>query len=305
MEDKKYLVIDIGGTYIKYGMMNRNLELTGQGKKPTPKDSLDSLLTVLDSIYELEKDQVCGVAFSMPGRIDGQKGIAYTGGHLRYIENLELVKLLEARWNTSVTIENDAKCAALAEAFEGSLKGCKSGLVIVIGTGLGGGVILDGKLYRGNSLSSGEISCMLMDYTHAPDDRLDVTWAAYGGVYGLLRPYAEALGEDLAAVDGVRFFEALKSKDETAERIFDQYLNVLAAGIFSVQALLDVERIAIGGGISAQDILIDGLRTKVGQYINEKSYLPVVLPEVVRCRFGNDANLIGALKNFIEQKDCK
>ena len=145
---KTYLVIDVGGTNIKYALMKEDLSFVDKGEIETPKTNLDDFVNALVLLYEARKDQVDGMAFSLPGLIDSTKGFMYTGGALsHYLFNVNLVEMMQARTGVPVTIENDGKCAALAELWKGSLKGVDIGMVLTVGTGIGGGLVVGGKWY--------------------------------------------------------------------------------------------------------------------------------------------------------------
>lgn len=295
-----YLGIDIGGTAIKYAIMNENAELFEKSEYPTPKDNLDEFYAILDKIVLPRKDKLQGIAISMPGRIDNSSGYVYTAGALSsYLKQLPLKELLEKRYSLHVAIENDGKCAALAELWLGNLKDVSSGAVIILGTGIGGGIILDGKPWRGIHGSAGEFSIISTSFD---SHEFNAHWASSNGVYGLLAPYAMTKQVDIQTVNGKIFFEALNNHDEDAKKIFEHYIKTLISGLISIQSILDIERFCIGGGISAQDILIDSIREALDDYfIAGKGLLPLIKPEIERCAFRNDANLIGALKNFFIQ----
>ena len=148
---KQYLAIDNGGTFIKYGLFDRSGEIVSQGKSATPKRdaSEEVYFTVLDEIVARFQGDICGICFSTPGRVE-ENGILQTAGALPYLAGRNLKELASARYGLPVSVENDGKCAALAEYWKGSLRGVKNGAVLVIGTGIGGGLILNGKLFRGS-----------------------------------------------------------------------------------------------------------------------------------------------------------
>ena len=295
---KKYLGIDIGGTAIKYGLLNENGEILEKGETPTPKDTLEHLLESLDSFIPKYKDDVAGIAMSAPGRIDAKTGYMFTAGAINhYLGNQPLGEILSTKYNLPVAIDNDAKCAANAELWLGSLKDVSSGVVIIIGTGLGGGVVIDNKVWRGFHGASGEISNLPYDYNNLPAGTF---WARINSVYGLIGPYAAKKELPMEEVNGRTFFEALLNNDEDAKEVFDQYIASMVAGIVSLQATLDVERFCIGGGISAQPLLIEAINKGVEEFFAANPWFPSIKPEIVRCEYKNDANLIGALNNFYE-----
>lgn len=295
---KKYLGIDIGGTFIKYALMNELGEILEKGDTPTPKDTLDHMLDSLDSFISKYKDEVSGIAISAPGRIDTQKGYLHTAGAINhYLGNTPLADILTEEYGLPVAIDNDAKCAANAELWQGALKDVASGVVIIIGTGLGGGIVLDNKVWRGMNGAAGEISNLPYDYNHLNEHPF---WAQINGVYGLIKPYAIKKELPIEEVNGRIFFDALHNNDEDAKEVFDAYIDSMVAGIVNIQAILDVDKFCIGGGISAQDILIDAIREGIDAFFESAPWFPSIKPAIERCKFKNDANLIGALNNFYE-----
>ena len=295
---KKYLVIDIGGTAIKYAFMNEAGEFLEKGETPTPYESFEAIINAIDSFAVKYKDEISGIAMSAPGRIDVQKGYFHTGGALsKYLNGQYMGSVLSEKYGVPVTVDNDAKCAANAELWLGALKGYNSGVILVLGTGIGGGIVLDSKVWRGMHGCSGEVSNLPTTYETFGGDTL---WAQKNGVYGLLRPYAALKGIDVKETNGRKYFDALKAGDEDAKVVFDKFIHNLVMGIVNIQITLDVEKFCIGGGISAQDILIDSLRDAIKDFFATHPGLPVIEPEIDRCQFNNDANLIGALKTFYD-----
>lgn len=295
---KKYLVIDIGGTAIKYALMNEDGSFIEKGETPTPYESLDAILASIDSFAVNYKDQISGIAMSAPGRIDNVKGYFYTGGALsKYLNGVNMGDILKEKYGVPVAIDNDGKCAANAEVWLGALKDVDSGIVIVLGTGIGGGIVLNKKVWRGMHGSAGELSVLPTNYK---DFSWNNFWANVNGVYGLLNPYAAKKGIDVKETNGKKFFDALHSGDEDAKEVFNDFISSLLVGIIGIQAALDVEKYCIGGGISAQDTLIQAIQGAVKQFFANSGPLPVIEPRIDRCQFNNDANLIGALKNFFD-----
>ena len=297
----QYLVIDVGGSAIKYAIMDEEANILNQGDIPTPHDDLEGFLKALDSIVLPVKNEVKGIAISMPGRIDNKKGFAYTGGALRYILNTPIGDILNERYALPIAVENDGKCAALAEAWQGNLSDVNSGVVVILGTGIGGGIVLDQQVWRGFNGAAGELSAVPGDFANLDNSRK--SWAAINGVPGLIGPYASLKNVPLQDMNGKIFFKDLLAGDEEAKQVFKNYIKSMTAGIINIQAVLDVERICIGGGISAQDILIDSIREGVQAYFKAAAgRTPLIEPQIDRCKFKNDANLIGALKNFFNQQ---
>ncbi len=131
----KYLVIDVGGSAIKYALMDKQAVTLEKGQVTTPPDSFAEFMAEIVHLYKKYQDQITGIAFSLPGVIDSEQGYSITGGSLTYNNKRNFVADIQQHCPVPVTIENDAKCAALAEAWQGSLVGCKNGVVVVLGTG--------------------------------------------------------------------------------------------------------------------------------------------------------------------------
>ena len=215
-----------------------------------------------------------------------------------------------------VTIANDGKCAAAAEGWTGALAGVENGLVLVLGTGIGGGIILNGKVLMGAHAAAGEVSGLVSDISKMADDDFKLTsveryseaplWAGMASASGLIFEYARQkhLPTGSPMPTGEEIFAAYNAGEPEAQKALKIFARRVAVGILSLQHVLDVEKVAIGGGISKQPLLLESLRSAYnGLYASRagQAYMPAVKPELVRCRYGNDANLIGALKLFFEQ----
>lgn len=292
------IALDLGGTLTKCARMNENGEILQARKVPSATDHPKNLLASLDECVLPWLDGADGIAVSMPGKIDPARGIALTGGAFAWIENLPIGKLLSERYHLPVSVDNDGKCAAAAESWLGALRNVPNGLVYVIGTGIGGGIILDHRLLRGSHLAAGELSFALANL-HAPLslDNLTTLHAAAG--LGLLRKYAQAAGETL---DGIAFFRRVKAGNAQAVKQFDEFCDFTARFFFTLQAVLDLDCIAVGGGISAEPMVLEGIRSAVHRVFEAPLSIPMPIkePSIVKCAFGNDANLIGAVKNYLE-----
>ena len=298
---KEYLVFDWGGTFLKYALMDETTTILEQGKVPatTKKDSLDIFMNVIDSIVQKYIHRIKGIAISAPGIIDSVHGIAEVVGAFPYLSGVNLKEYFENRYSIACSVENDAKCAALAEIWKGSLKDCESGAVVIIGTSIGGGLVLDGKLRRGKHFFAGEFSGTFADIYHPSEDE---SYFGSLGVRGLSRICAEHMQDDIRR-NGEEIFALVEAQDPRALAALKEYTDLLAYEIFNLNLLLDLDMISIGGGISRQPALLDSLRKSIDsiQHIHpdmvQGTRLP--LPSVTTCRFFNEANLIGALYHLL------
>lgn len=292
----KILTVDIGGTYIKYAWMTEEMEILSRGRLPTPQSGRDALLDTLAGICAGEEPD--GIAISLPGIIDAENGRVVMGGALRYNDGFELVRELAKRCPTRIHIENDAKCAAMAEAAAGSLRDVADGFVLIFGTMVGGAYIHDHRLIRGKHFSAGEVSYITPDHDGYPER--DAVFGNRCGMPRLCREYAERKHLDPAEVDGVRLFRDLRAGDEAAAECLDSFAHEIAVQIFNIQTVLDPDRFAIGGGISEQPLFLEAVRRKLRELYSACPY-GIPQAEIVPCTFRNDANLYGALSCFLRE----
>ena len=270
--------------------------ILSRGKIPTPQEGRDELIEAIGRLYD-EMTEVEGIAISMPGIIDTENGYCVMGGALSYNDDFYLRHVLYERCPVRIVIENDANCAAMAEAGMGALKGVNDGLVLIFGTMIGGGIIHDRKLLRGKHFSAGEVSYIL---PHAEQKAsYENVWGNCNGTPRLCRLYAEKKGLDPSEVDGLMVFNAVKAGEKEAIDSLTKFTRGIAVQIFNLQTVLDPERIAIGGGISAQPILIEYIKRHLGKLYAECPY-QIPRAEIVTCKFQNDANLYGALQCYME-----
>ena len=291
------VVIDIGGTAIKYANMSDDMKMLSKGKVPTPQGNRNELIDAITKIYN-EYPEAEGIAISMPGIIDTKNGYCVMGGALRYNDDFYLRHALYEKCPVKITMENDAKCAALAEATVGSLKDVNDGFVLIFGTMIGGGYIKDHKVHRGLHFSAGEVSYITTDRDGSPT--FEGVWGNRCGTPQLCQMYAKEKNLPEDEVDGVVVFNAVNSGDEIAKICLNRFTREIAVQIFNLQTIIDPQRFAIGGGISAQPVFIDAIRENLK---NLYAVCPYYVPqaEIVTCKFQNDANLIGALQCYLAE----
>ncbi len=296
------MVFDVGGTEIKYCVMNESLERKLAGSRPTPLDTQEHFFSIVKEIFDevvlgfesLNGEKIHGVAMSLPGFIDSKKGRNNGGGFMIYNQGKSIGPELSELLGVPVHIANDGKCAAYAEFSVGSLQGTTNSAVYICGTGVGGGLIIDGKLMCGPHYTAGEYSFMRTGFEGW--GQLDYSLGYTGGSRGLLiRYFREAGLPDDTKMNGKELFELINSGDELANKVLNDYARHVAMAIFNIHALLDLEKVAIGGGISRQPILLDKIRENL-QDLFERNIYDAMLPrpEIVACKYGNDANMIGA-----------
>lgn len=299
---KQYLAFDIGGSAIKFALMDKE-SIHIKGKRKTPRDSLESLLFVIEKIVQPYANSVAGVAISMPGRIDSDAGFVVHGGSLEYARNVHLAAIIQERLNLPVKIENDGKSAALGEFWKGGLNGVEHGVAFVLGTGVGGGIISNGQLVKGHHFSAGEFSFM------RTEGKEPLNPAGFFGRSGsttdLVRRVALMRGADPEEFEGQDMFKLIRGGDKEVEDEFKAYCQGIAGQIMNLQGVLDPEVFVIGGGMSAEPMLVEEIENALDDYYEQDLIYTVtgVRASVKRSDLGNDANLYGALYQLLNSKE--
>ncbi|WP_226037579.1 ROK family protein [Aquibacillus saliphilus] len=291
---KTYLAFDIGGTFVKYGVVKENAVITINSKIATPK-SLEELLNVLQSITK-DHGYVEGIAVSAPGAVSSQ-GVIYGSSAIPFIHGPNIKKILQERTGKNVYLENDANCAGYAEVWNGSAKGKLDVLVMVIGTGIGGAVIKDGILHRGDNLHGGEFGYMLLSTDF---ESSDAVWSRIASTKALVKYVAKKKQVNYETISGEQIFKSAEAGDQICIDALDRFYRLLAVGIYNLQYIYDPEVILIGGGISARDDLIEKINEKLDIILSIID-LAKVKPNIDTCKFRQDANLLGAVYGFIKE----
>lgn len=285
---KNLALLDVGGTTIKYGLWDGAAQqLTKQGAVATPK-SLNAYYDVLTQIVAEFKasDQVVGVAMSTPGAVNKATGIIEGASALPYIHHFEIQDELETCFDLPVVMENDANCAALAEVGSGAAKGLKNVLFMVIGTGVGGSVIVNGQVQHGRHLFGGEFGYMMMN-----DGRI---LSEVGTAVHMADRYNQ---EAHTNYSGREVFELADQSDLLAQKEAQVLYDNLAQAIYNLQYSFDPEAIILGGGVSQADFLVPNIEKALQKILKQVDIAPF-MPTIRTCQYHNDANLIGAMEDF-------
>lgn len=309
---KKYVVgIDIGGRSMKFGLFTVDGELIDKSSIITRIDDsgkyiLPELGDHLEKIiekYNLDKNNFVGIGLGIPGPVLN-KAIARTAVNLGWYENVDIKEYLENRLGFEVLVENDANVAALGELWKGAAEGLKNIVMVTLGTGVGGGVVVDGKIVSGTTGSGGEIGHMpflekpLKRTCGCGGNRCFEQVASATGLEYIAQDYIFQHDEDtvlksLDFIGGKEIFDAAKEGDKVANEIIDIYANYLGRGFGIISAIVDPSMFVIGGGVSAAgDVLLDRIK---------KAYKEVAFSVTADCEFklaklGNDAGIYGAAK---------
>ena len=295
----KYIGVDIGGTNIKLGLV----DLTGDepvikarsaflfDQKPCGElcKTIKEHSVIMAAGAGLGIDEISGIGLSVPGSIDreGENILhSYNMGYHNVPIRAELQKLFPGK---KISMANDANAAAFAELHAGSLKGCRNALLLTIGTGLGSGVILDGKVFNGGQGRGCELGHMTFRAGGIPcncgqSGCMDV----YLSASRIARDGREILGDEYS--DAKAVLDLSKNGDPAAKKIMDAYLDDLSTAIAALCAAFDPERIALGGGFSAAG---DALYVPLNKLVAQKNFHRIPY-DIVPARFLNDAGVLGA-----------
>lgn len=314
MDSMQLLIgVDIGGTNIKLALMDKKASLRGKHVFSTTsfkgKDALiDGIvgeINLLLSKYDVKKKDVIGIGIGAPGIVDIRTGTVHSLTNIPDWQEVPLGNILKKRLKLPVYVDNDVNVMALGELFFGAGKGAVNMLCITIGTGVGGGLILGGRLYRGSSYAAGE-------FGHVPVN-IDgpgcncggrACVEAYAGNSYIVRDVIkkiengartsipEIVKSDLSKITPEVISRAADSGDEFAKNIWIDVGAKVGVGLAGVVNLLNLEKIVIGGGIAqAGNVLFDSIRKTIDERAMKLSARTV---KVVKAKLGYDAGLIGA-----------
>jgi len=303
-----YVGIDLGGTNIAAGVVDDHGKLLNRVSCPTGVERgheaviADMAALALEAIEksDYELSDLAAVGVGLPGIMDPNTGIVPFCTNLGW-HQVPLVELMRRVVDKPIYGDNDATVAALAESVAGVTAGCANSVFLTLGTGLGGGIILNHKIYSGTHGVASELGHMIIV---AGGELCSCgnrgCWERYASATALIRMSKEAsakYGGALAdmnpdAITARTVEDAARAGDKAALEAFDQFTDYLALGIVSIINFLDPEVIAIGGGVSgAGDFLLDPVREKLKKYV---FYKTMPYARVERAALGNDAGIIGA-----------
>ena len=280
---------DIGGTNIKAGLLDGQLNILRENVRPFPRgknyeavlEIMENMVLELISLGEHKYHEIGSIGVAVPGTLDEKNEVVLHAYNLGF-HNLQLKILLEEKFpGITVFLLNDANAAALAELRKGAFAGCKTAVLFTLGTGIGGGIILDGKLFNGGMGHGVELGHMRLIH----DGPLCTC-----GNFGCIETVCSAKFFENQGLDAKETIDQAKAGNKRSIEVFREYLSYLSDAVVSVAMLLDPEIIALGGGISqAGDFLFDPLR----KLVEEKSFYKFP-HKIVPTKLGNRAGFIGA-----------
>ncbi len=308
---KYYIGVDLGGTNLAAGLVDTDGLLVYKKSVPsrhsmgfeTLARDMAALCLELVSDRTLKNEEIIGVGIGAPGVIDPIKGEVIYANNLN-LHNANIVEELGKYLPWNVFVENDANCAALGENVAGGAKGAGFSITITLGTGVGSGIIVDGKIYQSNFLGSGEFghTVVMMNGEPCSCGRKGC-FEAYAAAPALMRDAKRAVAANpdskiLTLVDGKAnditpktVFDAAQAGDSTAQELVDSYTEYLAEGFVNLVNIFQPDVIVVGGGVSAQG---EKLLSVVREKMIKKCYGGVLHTQINPAVLGNDAGIIGA-----------
>ena len=267
------LGIDIGGTSVKFGIVDENFSILDQTSIPTlanrPSEALIADIVAAAKPL-IAAYQPATVGIGSPGSIDPNAGVVLRAGNLPF-RNVPLAALLEEALELPVYLENDANCALIAEVTAGVCQGCRDALILTIGTGIGGAILIDGKIYYGHNLLAGELGHFVIHHGGRPCAcGMKGCFEQYASATALVRSAEDAIKESpesilakmaSAGIEGRTVFAALEQGCPVAEKVFTEYVSYFADGLNSLNFIFQPQKIVLAGGIAkAGDILLERLQ---------------------------------------------
>ena len=304
---KTYIGIDLGGTNIKGALVNEQGEIIRQSTCPThAEQGVEAVTaTIADMIRDLAKgEDIAGVGLGCPGIVDDKCGTVVYACNLGWI-NYDVRSALKKLTGFSVHLVNDANAAALAEVVAGAAKGAESAVVVTLGTGVGGGVVIGGRLLTGYTGAASELGHMTIVADGEPCAcGRKGCFEAYASATALIRMTDEAMSahpesamHQIAAeqgVDGRTAFTAQQMGDAAGDVVVKEYIRYLSIGIANIVNIFFPEVVALSGGVANQgENLLAPLRREVSQQEYGAAYT-AKHPHIVCCTLGNTAGMIGA-----------
>ena len=314
-----YIGIDLGGTNIAAGLVNDQCEILASKSVPTCADvrsgeeivkAMAELALQLCAENNVDTKDIQWVGIGAPGTIDSENGVIAYANNIKFFAT-PAAKIFRETFDVPVYLGNDANCAALGEAYAGAAKNARHAIMITLGTGLGGGIIIDKKIYAGFNGAGGEIghTVIVKDGKPCSCGRKGC-WEAYSSATGLINMTVEAMKKDpekksllwakakegkLEGVSGRTAYIAAKEGDELALEVTREYEEHLASGIATVINIFQPEVFCIGGGVSHEgDRLMEPVKKLVSEQVYTHTITNLPQTEVKLAELGNNAGIVGA-----------
>ncbi len=308
-----YIGIDLGGTNIAVGVCDENYKIIGRGSAktnlPRPAEAIAAdMVTAAKAAVEnagLTMKDIEWAGIGAPGSIEPKKGVIVYNNNLGF-NNVPIAELIEKGLGVKTYVDNDGNAAAYGEMLAGAGKGVKDLIAITLGTGVGGGIIIDKKIYAGFNHAGAELGHMVIEKDGWPCTcGRKGCFEAYSSATGMIKMTKLGMqkhpssmmwkicGGNLDNAGGKTACDGVRKGDEAAQEVWDKYLDYLACGIVNLMNIFQPEVFCIGGGISKEgEFLLEPLRSRIAKETYSRSGIPQT--RIVAATLGNDAGIIGA-----------
>ena len=310
-----YLGIDLGGTNIAVGIVDENYNIVLKGSVPTLAqreitcviDDMAALCKKLIADAGLTVDDIEHAGIASPGTVNSKEGIIEYSNNLK-MKQCPIVKMLSERTGIkNIFVANDADAAAYGEAVAGAAKGVANSVMITLGTGVGGGIIIDGKIYSGFNHAGGELGHTVIEKGGRPCScGRRGCWEAYSSATGLVRMTREKMNErpdskmwalsdgSIENAGGKTAFKAAREGDAAGKEVVDAYVSYLACGLTNMINIFQPEIISIGGGVCNEgNYLLNPVKELVAKEVYTRE-ATTKQTDIRIAKLGNDAGIIGA-----------
>ena len=304
--------IDLGGTNIKVGLVNENYEIIQKASVPTdlPRPAEAICKSIVDTVWKVLNEakvtigEVKSIGIGTPGVANRNSGTVLYSCNLGF-KNTDLRALIKKYLDKPVFVENDANAAAFGEVLAGAGKGFKDVIVVTLGTGVGGGIIIDGKIYTGFNFCGAELGHTVIEFNGRQCScGRKGCFEAYSSATALINMTKEAMDAhkdskmweiagSLDGVDGKTAFDGMRANDPAAKEVIDMYIEYLGCGLTNIINTFQPEVLLIGGGICKEG---KNLTEPLNEIIKRDSYCIDAerTTKLDICKLGNDAGIIGA-----------
>jgi predicted NBD/HSP70 family sugar kinase len=297
---RQFLTVDIGRKWLRWAITNERLDVIKHGKVGLDVEDKEVFFQAFQDLADTFREEVEGLAVTMPGVIDTECGIAYSGGVYRFIRNEPLAMELKELTSLKTIIVNDAKAAALAEIGYGSLKYIDNGVMLMLlGTGIGGAIIHHGKIFNGAHFGAGEFS-YLTDCYERKDDNNDM-FAMSCSLNALVDLVKETTGQDNMNILKIMF--GLNRGREDIIAGVKIYCKRLANYIYNIQCIIDASTFVISGNITDEPAIMDMIEKAVEDRFVNDEFQNVFQPEIKGVTFHEDSRKYGAVYEFIRLEE--
>jgi len=305
--------VDLGGTHLRVALVDDTGRILEHTKQETPKgDSAESVVAVLVEAaqnWHSYRQSVVAASIMVPGAVDADKAVVLQAPNLPSLVNFPLKAELEKRLGWPVFLENDANAAAVGEMWLGAARGCRDVVSVTLGTGVGGGVILDGKLWRGSHGSAGEIGHTTVDPFSGLKCKCGNTgclelFASATAIVPMTRERLPLFPESKLTCDGLtaeKVYEAGRAGDELALAVFKRFGLYLGIGLANLINLIDPQIIVIAGGaVNGWDLFAEEMYRQV----EERAFRTIAQQvKIARAECGDNAGLLGAARLAFDELD--